>query len=98
MPRVRLYDRLFSVANPLADKEKDYLEFLNPHSLDIVPEPLSNRRWPQAGPEISFSLSVWDISQLIRIVRIRTANFEQDGVITGLMGKMNRNRYNMTVT
>jgi glutaminyl-tRNA synthetase len=33
---VRLYDRLFSVANPLADKEKDYLEFLNPHSLDIV--------------------------------------------------------------
>ena len=35
---VRLYDRLFSVANPLADKEKDYLEFLNPHSLDIVSE------------------------------------------------------------
>jgi glutaminyl-tRNA synthetase len=33
---VRLYDRLFSVANPLADKDKDYLEFLNPHSLDIV--------------------------------------------------------------
>jgi len=33
---VRLYDRLFSVANPLADKEKDFLEFLNPHSLDIV--------------------------------------------------------------
>jgi len=33
---VRLYDRLFSVANPLADKEKDYLEFLNPRSLDIV--------------------------------------------------------------
>ncbi len=35
---VRLYDRLFSVANPLADKEKDYLELLNPHSLDIVSE------------------------------------------------------------
>lgn len=33
---VRLYDRLFNVANPLADKEKDYLEYLNPHSLDIV--------------------------------------------------------------
>jgi glutaminyl-tRNA synthetase len=33
---VRLYDRLFSVANPLADKEKDYLEFLNPNSLEIV--------------------------------------------------------------
>ena len=35
---VRLYDRLFSVANPLADKEKNYLEFLNPHSLDTVSE------------------------------------------------------------
>lgn len=33
---VRLYDRLFSVANPLADKERDYLEFLNPNSLEIV--------------------------------------------------------------
>jgi glutaminyl-tRNA synthetase len=33
---VRLYDRLFNVANPLADKERDYLEFLNPHSLDVV--------------------------------------------------------------
>lgn len=33
---IRLYDRLFSVANPLADKEKDYLEFLNPHSLDVI--------------------------------------------------------------
>ncbi len=33
---VRLYDRLFNVANPLADKEKDYREFLNPHSLDMV--------------------------------------------------------------
>jgi glutaminyl-tRNA synthetase len=33
---VRLYDRLFSVANPLADKDREFLEFLNPHSLDIV--------------------------------------------------------------
>ncbi len=33
---IRLYDRLFNVANPLADKEKDYLDFLNPHSLDVV--------------------------------------------------------------
>ena len=33
---VRLYDRLFNVANPLADKDKDYREFLNPHSLDMV--------------------------------------------------------------
>lgn len=33
---VRMYDRLFNVANPLADKDRDYREFLNPHSLDIV--------------------------------------------------------------
>lgn len=33
---VRLYDRLFSVPNPLADKERDFLEFLNPESLQIV--------------------------------------------------------------
>ena len=33
---VRVYDRLFSVANPLGDKDRNYLEFLNPHSLDIV--------------------------------------------------------------
>ena len=33
---VRLYDRLFNVANPLADKEKSYLDFLNPDSLETV--------------------------------------------------------------
>jgi glutaminyl-tRNA synthetase len=33
---VRLYDRLFNVSNPLADKEKDYKEFLNPDSLQII--------------------------------------------------------------
>lgn len=33
---VRLYDRLFSVANPLADKSRDFLEFINPHSLDVI--------------------------------------------------------------
>ena len=35
---VRLYDRLFSVPNPLADKDRDFLEFLNPDSLQIVPD------------------------------------------------------------
>jgi glutaminyl-tRNA synthetase len=35
---VRLCDRLFNVPNPLADKSHDFLEFLNPHSLDIVPD------------------------------------------------------------
>jgi glutaminyl-tRNA synthetase len=33
---VRLYDRLFSVPNPLAEKERDFLEFLNPDSLRVI--------------------------------------------------------------
>ncbi|MGB7842688.1 MAG: glutamine--tRNA ligase/YqeY domain fusion protein [Salinimicrobium sp.] len=33
---VRLYDRLFNVDAPDADKEKDFLEFINPESLEVV--------------------------------------------------------------
>ncbi len=33
---VRLYDRLFTVEDPAGDEEKDFREFLNPHSLDIL--------------------------------------------------------------
>lgn len=33
---VRLYDRLFSVPNPVADKTRDFTEFLNPESLVVV--------------------------------------------------------------
>lgn len=33
---VRLYDRLYTVENPLADKEKDFKEFLNPDSLQVI--------------------------------------------------------------
>jgi len=33
---IRLYDRLFSVENPDGDKEKDYMEFVNPDSLEII--------------------------------------------------------------
>jgi len=33
---LRLYDRLFNVANPLGDKDRDYLEFLNPESLQLI--------------------------------------------------------------
>jgi len=47
---IRLYDRLFSVANPLADKSRDFLEFLNPHSLDII-------RNAVVEPEIASSVS-----------------------------------------
>ncbi len=33
---VRLYDRLFSVEDPAGDKEKDFKEFINPNSLEIL--------------------------------------------------------------
>ena len=33
---VRLCDRLFTVPNPLGDKSRDFLEFINPHSLDLI--------------------------------------------------------------
>ena len=33
---VRLYDRLFTVENPMAEEGHDYKEFLNPHSLDVI--------------------------------------------------------------
>lgn len=32
----RLYDRLFTVEDPLGDEEKDFLEFLNPDSLQVI--------------------------------------------------------------
>ncbi|MGM0659270.1 MAG: glutamine--tRNA ligase/YqeY domain fusion protein [Pseudomonadota bacterium] len=33
---VRLYDRLFSVPHPAGDKERDFVEFLNPESLKVI--------------------------------------------------------------
>ncbi len=33
---VRLYDRLFTVEEPARDKEKDFTEFLNPNSLQVL--------------------------------------------------------------
>jgi glutaminyl-tRNA synthetase len=33
---IRLYDRLFTVSNPQGEKDRDYREFLNPHSLDVI--------------------------------------------------------------
>jgi glutaminyl-tRNA synthetase len=33
---IRLYDRLFTVPEPDADKEKNFLEFINPESLTVV--------------------------------------------------------------
>ncbi len=34
---VRLYDRLFNVEDPSGDKDKDFREFLNPVSLQVLP-------------------------------------------------------------
>ena len=33
---VRLYDRLFSVEDPTEDKDKDFLDFINPNSLEVI--------------------------------------------------------------
>ncbi|NHW59706.1 glutamine--tRNA ligase, partial [Escherichia coli] len=33
---VRIYDRLFTTAQPDAEKETDFLEYLNPDSLKVV--------------------------------------------------------------
>ncbi len=33
---VRLYDRLFTVPEPDADKDRPFTDFLNPHSLDVL--------------------------------------------------------------
>ncbi len=33
---VRLYDRLFTVADPVGQKGVDFKEFLNPHSLEVL--------------------------------------------------------------
>ncbi|MBN1821090.1 MAG: glutamine--tRNA ligase, partial [Prolixibacteraceae bacterium] len=35
---VRLYDRLFNVEDPSADKETDFKEFMNKDSLNVLPE------------------------------------------------------------
>ena len=33
---IRLYDRLFTEASPDADKDKDFLDFINPGSLEVI--------------------------------------------------------------
>lgn len=48
---VRLYDRLFTVANPIAQKEIDYKSFLNPDSLKILPNCFIEPSLAKANPE-----------------------------------------------
>jgi glutaminyl-tRNA synthetase len=47
---IRQYDRLFNVPNPLADKSRGFLEFLNPHSLDIIPAAIVEPGVAQGAP------------------------------------------------
>jgi glutaminyl-tRNA synthetase len=47
---VRMYDRLFTVPNPLGEKDHDFREFLNPHSLDLVPEAVVEPSVAEGGP------------------------------------------------
>jgi glutaminyl-tRNA synthetase len=46
---VRLYDRLLSVADPAAEKDRDYREFLNPESLEMLAEALVEPGLAEAG-------------------------------------------------
>jgi glutaminyl-tRNA synthetase len=49
---IRLYDRLFMVPNPLADKEgRDFKEFLNPRSMEILPNAMVEPSLAEAPPE-----------------------------------------------
>ena len=51
---VRLYDRLFSVANPEADKEVEFIAHLNPDSLSVVEEAYLEPNLAQAAAGNSF--------------------------------------------
>jgi len=51
---VRQYDRLFTVEEPDADKEKDYKEFINPDSLEILKGCKVEPSLAEAKPEDRF--------------------------------------------
>ncbi|MGD9265518.1 MAG: glutamine--tRNA ligase/YqeY domain fusion protein [Lysobacterales bacterium] len=51
---VRMYDRLFTVPNPLGEKDRDFREFLNPHSLDLVPAAVIEPSVAESGPGAFF--------------------------------------------
>jgi len=51
---VRLYDRLFTVENPEADKDKTFLDFLNSTSLVVLPNCKAERPLSAAVPESRF--------------------------------------------
>ena len=47
---IRLCDRLFTVPNPLGDKRRDYREFLNPHSMDVITDAVVEPHVVEGGP------------------------------------------------
>ncbi|WP_448873751.1 glutamine--tRNA ligase/YqeY domain fusion protein [Desulfobulbus propionicus] len=51
---VRLYDRLFTVEYPDADKERHFMEFLNPASLTVLTDCMLEPGLAQAGPDDRF--------------------------------------------
>jgi glutaminyl-tRNA synthetase len=51
---VRLYDRLFSVADPAGEKERDYRELLNPDSLEVLGKALVEPGLTAAEPGKAF--------------------------------------------
>ena len=51
---VRLYDRLFSVENPEADKDKSFLDFINPRSLAVLQHCKAEASLASAAPEARF--------------------------------------------
>jgi len=61
--RVRLYDRLFLVSNPLGEKE-DFINYLNPKSIETLTSCVWNRAWrvPNLGADSSSSGSAISVS------------------------------------
>jgi glutaminyl-tRNA synthetase len=51
---IRLYDRLFTVENPEADKDKTFLDFINPHALVIISHCKAERSLATASAEARF--------------------------------------------
>ena len=51
---VRLYDRLFTVPNPMADKQSDFTEFLNPDSLKTLEDCAAEPALGDCAGEINY--------------------------------------------
>ena len=51
---VRLYDRLFNIADPAGEKERDYRDLLNPESLEVLTRALVEPSLADAQPGEAF--------------------------------------------